>query len=162
MRQLVKIIILTFMMFTIAAPSIFAGTFTASNQDVTAYSASRKKADGSTRYTHSGKVPASGYGAVRKNASLQPHVPFGSTVKTPQSVNVGNYGTYYIQFSVQDTGVVSTQTYYAIDIWWGFCRDIAYTGTGATPLGCNPSTDQQFKSAVAFGEKHWTLDFFTP
>lgn len=150
------------MMFTVAAPSIFAGTFTATNQDVTAYSASKKKSDGSTRYTHSGKVPASGYVAVRKNSSNQPHVPFGTVVKTPSSVNVGDYGTYYIHFTVQDTGIASTQTYYAIDIWWGFCRDAAYTGTNATALGCNPSTDTQYIKARQFGEKKWTLDFFTP
>jgi hypothetical protein len=96
---------------------------------------------------------------VRKNFSNVPHVPFGSTAVTPVSVNID--GSSYSYFNVQDTGVAATQSYYAIDVWWGFCRTNAYPLTGGSPLGCNIN-DAKYQSALNFGEEHWNLQFFTP
>jgi hypothetical protein len=160
MRKMNKILFVTILLFSLATPSAFAGYIKPlSQQDVTAYTASQKKWDGSTRYTHSGQVPQMGFVAVRKDSSNNPHVPFGTTVVTPVDVNID--GTYYNNFSVQDTGIASTQTYYAIDIWWGFCRTDFNIATNSTVLGCSPN-DSKYVSASNFGEEHWILEFFTP
>jgi hypothetical protein len=147
------------LVFLIAAPTSFAAYFTAFSQDVTAYTASQNTSAGSSRYTHSGSVPQLGYVAVRKDFNNNPHVPFGSTVITPTAVNID--GSSYSSFTVQDTGIAATQTYYAIDVWWGFCRTNAYTSVGASALGCN-TNDFKYTSALNFGEKSWNLQYFTP
>lgn len=132
-------------------------TVYAPDQDITAYSASRITSTGGTRLTHSGAVPSIGTVAVRKNSSNQPHIPFGTTIWAPFPVIIPNQGTPQL-FTVRDTGVAATQTYYALDIWFGFCRENHYSGTGASPLGCSPS-DPQFDAATKFGKDKWDFSF---
>ncbi|MFZ3591646.1 hypothetical protein ACOI1C_21105 [Bacillus sp. DJP31] len=125
------------------------GEFTTSQpQDVTGYTASKyylPPNNTKLRLTHNNTLPQLGYVTVRKASSNKPHVPFGSTIITPVSVNVGNYGTKVTNsFSVQDTGIVAAQSYYAIDIFWGYCRDQAYTGLYGEKLGYYQVVDLRF------------------
>jgi hypothetical protein len=153
MKIISKIIFGVCLFFTFATSAAYADIFTTTPQDVTAYTASKYKANGDLRLTHSSKVPTFGFVAVRKNASNQPHVPFGSTVSTPSLVDIGGYG-------IHKTSVfASTQSYYAIDIWWDYCRTYAYQGSDLN-LGCSKD-DQQYKSARTFGEKSWILKYIT-
>ena len=77
-----------------------ADYYTKYNQNVTAYSASKYKTNGNTRFVASGLVPKAGYVAMRNDAP----VPFGSTVTTPSTIMQGD-GQSFSSFSVQDRGV---------------------------------------------------------
>jgi hypothetical protein len=160
MKKMFKMMVALTLLFALVPLSAYAGTITPGTaQDVTAYSASQYRPDTTLRLTHSGVAPTAGIAAVRKNASNQPMVPFGSVVTIPAWVYADGYLTDH--FTIKDTGVASTQTQYAIDLWFGFCRTNAYTGTGATALNCQ-TTDTKFVNAINFGEEHWMISFTTP
>jgi hypothetical protein len=162
MRNIFKVLLILGLVLSSAIPTVQAGTINAGIQDVTAYTASKYRYDGSLRLTHSSDAPALGFVAVRKNSNNQPHVPFGSTVSIPTTIDVGNYGYHYASsFVVKDTGIASTQSYYAIDIWWGFCRTDFNKGIDGDILGCGPN-DTQYVRAKQFEEKSWNLTFYTP
>ncbi|WP_164472666.1 hypothetical protein [Cohnella candidum] len=156
--KMLRIILSLVLLFVAITPNAFAAIWT--NQDVTAYTGSMKTSSGSTRLTHSGLAPQVGFAAVRKNTSGTPVVPFGTTIKTPQNVSIE--GQSLNTFTVQDTGVDPNLSSLATDLWFGFCRTNAYTGSDATPLGCNPGFDSTYINARAFGQKKWDLVVTTP
>ncbi|GEM_PF-4305311 len=133
----------------------YAKAFAKNSQNVTAYTASKYKANGNLRKTASSLEPKSGYVAM-KVATVTSTVPFGSIVMTPQRIK--NYdGANLDSYTVQDTGVEPALTDYAIDIWWGFCRSNAFNGSD-TNLGCSKS-DAVVTSANNWGKPKMNLNF---
>lgn len=155
MQIIIRIFLMVSFLIILVPLTVNADYYTKYNQNVTAYSASKYKTNGNTRFVASGLVPKAGYVAMRNDAP----VPFGSTVTTPSTIMQGD-GQSFSSFSVQDRGVSTSLTPYAIDIWWGFCRDKAYTGSGATVLGCSQN-DKKFVGAKNFGKKTMDLKFIT-
>ncbi|WP_251402739.1 hypothetical protein [Ureibacillus chungkukjangi] len=151
---MINFILVVALIFSIVPLSVNAATFVKNGQDVTAYTASQYTGTGAVRKTANGYAPKVGDVAMRSSAN----VPFGTIVISSSAVTTGD-GYNRNSWSVQDWGVASTQTSHAIDIWWGFCRTNAYTGTNATKLGCSTS-DSKHVSAINFGEKSMNLTFY--
>lgn len=155
MRKVINFVLIVALIFSIVPLSVNAETLVKNSQDVTAYSASQYTARGDVRKNANGYSPKVGDVAMRSSAS----VPFGTVVVTSSTVTTGD-GYSRNSWSVQDWGVASTQTSHAIDIWWGFCRTQAYTGTtNVAPLGCS-KLDSKVISANKFGEKSMNLTFY--
>lgn len=152
MKRILGFIMIAGLVFSFAQSA--NADFTANNQDVTAYTGSQYTTTGDWRRTASGVIPGHGDVAMRKDAN----VAFGSVVKTSSSI-VGGDGQSRNTFAVLDWGVSTSLSQYAIDLWWGYCRTNAYTGTGSTALGCSTS-DATYKSAINFGMKKMNLTFF--
>ncbi|MGE7921495.1 hypothetical protein ACQKM9_21570 [Viridibacillus sp. NPDC093762] len=133
-----------------------ASYFEMADQNVTGYTASKYKADGSLRYTANNVLPGPGIVAMKKK-TIDSEVPYGSIVKAPKYIT--NYdGSSLDSYFVQDTGVGSGVTDFAIDIWWGFCRTTAYNNS-ETRLGCS-SNDASYQSALAWGAPKMKLGFY--
>ncbi|WOV87430.1 hypothetical protein QWT69_16510 [Sporosarcina oncorhynchi] len=154
MKKIIKFVMVLGLIFSFAPQFANAATFEEKSQDVTAYTASQYKTDGKARLNASGKAPRIGDVAVKRSSGL----PFGTIVLTSSPITVDGY--LRESFAVQDWGIDPELSTYAIDIWFGFCRTNAFTGTDATLLGCSPS-DVKVQSAFRFGQNKMDLTFYT-
>lgn len=153
MKKVITFIFIVSLMFSLQPQLANAAVLVKNSQDVTAYTGSKYTINGAVRKTANGYAPKGGDVAIRKSANI----PFGTVVIIPSPITTGD-GQYRNSFTVQDWGVSSSLSTHAIDIWWGFCRTNAYTGTGATILGCSQN-DAKFQSARNFGKKSMKLTF---
>jgi len=152
-----SILFIVCLIFSLAPLTGNAAYFEKASENVSAYSASHYKANGSIRKTAHGVTPYNGSAAM-KATTVSGSVPFGSQAITPQYITNYN-GSSKNTFYIEDTGVSSLLSDYAIDVWWGWCREYAYNNSDLN-LGCS-KTEPAYVSAKNWGDPLMRLKFFT-